>query len=678
MTGRTRRVSLHALVFSLCALHVWMAASVSRTFSTTFDEVAHLTAGYAYWTGADYRFHPENGNLPQRWAALPLLAKDVTFPPASSPFWKAGNVWRIGHAFFHENGNDLPAMLAAGRAMNAVLSGTLCFLIFIWTSTLFGQRAGLFALTLAVFCPVLLAHGGLITSDTAAALGFCAASLAWWRLLHRVTLGRLAVAGLAAGFLAISKHSVVLFAPMALIMIAVRLTRRAPLTIAFSKHRLLLTGWRRLPALAASAVVAGIVTVAVIWSAYGFRYRAAPAGSDLPFLQPWDVVLLTGTPPSGDPGPDQIDLRPGVVQHFVRWACDHRLLPEAWLYGLAHVEKHARGRMAYFAGEYRMTGWRTFFPTVFLVKTTLPALLLIGIGIAAIISARNPRRRAWLYRTTPLLALLVVYWAFSIQSKLNIGHRHLLPVYPPFYILAGASRLLLPRHKAWALVPLALLGWHAGASLSIRPDYLAYFNSIGRGPKQAHRLFVDSSLDWGQDLPRLKAWLDKNAGREPVFLSYFGNGSPKHIGIEATRIGDTLFDRVERPTVPTLSGGVYCLSVTALSRIHLAVRGPWTAELEDKYQALSAWLQYVRTLPANAPPVWLDGSPLSPADVSACLSNYEQLLFGRLCHFLQFRQPDARIGYSILVFRLTDEEVALVTGSGDPAISAAQPSPPAG
>ncbi len=58
-----------AIVGALCLLHIRLAASVSRQLSTTVDELAHLTAGYAYWTQHDYRLQPENGNLPQRGAS---------------------------------------------------------------------------------------------------------------------------------------------------------------------------------------------------------------------------------------------------------------------------------------------------------------------------------------------------------------------------------------------------------------------------------------------------------------------------------------------------------------------------------------------------------------------------------------------------------------------------------
>lgn len=662
MSACVRRLCLASIVVTLCALHAWMAASVSRTFSTTFDEIAHLTAGYAYWTHGDFRFQPENGNLPQRLAALPLLARDVTFPPATGEIWRTANIWRLGYDFFYESGNDLPGLLAAGRAMNALLSGMLCCCIFIWARSLFGTRAGLLALLFAVFCPAFLAHGGLITSDTAAALGFAIATLAWWRLLHKISVPRLLAAGLGAGFLAISKYSVVLLAPIAAILLIVRLARPAPLALAWGRRIFRVAGPARLPILAGASIAAMLLSVLVIWSAYDFRYSAAPlnASSDAAFTQSWDYVLLkTPAPAAALSDTDHIDPAPGPIQHIVGWARQHRLLPEAWLYGLTFVEIHSRGRMAYFAGEYRLTGWTSFFPVAFLVKTPLPALTLMALGTVGITLAAV-RRHASVYRLLPLVVLVGVYAGFSLTSKLNIGHRHLLPLYPSLYMLAaGGAILLARRHRAWLGIFTALAFWHVGDSLRIRPDYLAYFNPISGGPANAHRLFVDSSLDWGQDLPRLKHWLDANAGDLPVYLSYFGTGNPAHEGIQATRIGDALFDLGPRHTVPELRPGIYCISATMFSQVYTGRMHPWSAQNERDFQILRNWLIHLRSLPQAASPTWLDSSPLSTEATSELLGNYERLLFARLCAQLADRPPVTIIGRSIRVFMI-DEGVLSV------------------
>jgi hypothetical protein len=81
---------------------------------TTGDEIAHLTAGYSYWKTDDYRLQPENGNLPQRWAALPLLHEHLKFPTLEQKAWRISDVWDLGFQWFYECGNDLAAH-AAGR-----------------------------------------------------------------------------------------------------------------------------------------------------------------------------------------------------------------------------------------------------------------------------------------------------------------------------------------------------------------------------------------------------------------------------------------------------------------------------------------------------------------------------------------------------------------------------------
>ncbi len=659
--GASRSLRL-AAVGALCLLHVWMAASVSRQFSTTADEIAHVTAGYAYWTQHDYRFQPENGNLPQRLAALPLVARGEHFPDAQGAAWISADVWSVGRAFFYHEGNDLPALLAAARQMIALLSGILCLAIYVWTRGVIGRGAAWIALTLAVFSPTLLAHGGLATSDTAAALGFTATALAWSRLMQRVTLGRIVVAGLMAGALALSKYSAALFAPVALMVTGVRLLRPTPVAFRWRGvfHRL--TGAHRILALGGAAGGALVVAGVTIWAAYGFRYSAS-VDPNARFIQSWDEVLLRTPPPpplaaADGRAAEETVPRPGLVQHTVAWMRDHRILPEAYLYGLAFVEKHARGRLAYFAGEYRTEGWREFFPTAFLLKTPLPALGLGALGITGLILAPRRRRSVWLLRLAPVLALIAVYGAFSLQSRLNIGHRHLLPLYPAFFLLAGGAALMIRRWRWITVIIALLLGWNIRESLWIRPHYLAYFNPLAGGPKEAHRLFVDSSLDWGQDLPGLRTWLDTHAAGERIFLSYFGSGDPVHEGIVATRVGDGYFDWRSRVTPPSLTGGVYCISATMFRRVYTHVRGPWDESYETSYRQLQAWRRHTANRVPGSAVTDIDGTPLSPEQVNARLFNLEQLQFGRLCHFLNERTPDDQVGYSILLFRLTDSEVA--------------------
>jgi hypothetical protein len=227
------------------------------------------------------------------------------------------------------------------------------------------------------------------------------------------------------------------------------------------------------------------------------------------------------------------------------------------------------------------------------------------------------------------------------------------------FVLAGFAverlRRSLPRPFATAGIAL-ILGGQTFASFSIRPHYLSYFNFIGGGPEQGYRHLVDSSLDWGQNLPSLKFWLEQNAGGRPVFLSYFGADRPTHYGIQATRFGDTSFQPEARSLESiNYQPGLYVFSATMWQRVYTRVQGPWRRGYEEAY-----WAQ-VRFWHAPPPP-GVNSTPrdtLSPADRYERLLDYEQLRFGRLCHYLQNRPPDALITHTFLVFKLDASDIKM-------------------
>ncbi len=672
---QARRLVFPLLLTLLAALHAWLAASVSDEIGVTSDEIAHLTAGHTYWTEQDFRLQPENGLLPQRLAALPnVLANDVRFPDlqsdsSNSKKWATGDVWGLGAVYFYESGNHLPDILKRGRWMIASLGALGVFLIGLWGRSLGGETGGLLAAGLAGLSPTLLAHAGLATSDTAAAVGFVAAILFWWRLLHRVTPTRVALAGISAGLLALAKFSGVLLAPIAAaLLLLVLVTRRSIVASGWfgAKPRRLANGSRVL-ALGTAGVVAALLAVLTIWAGYGFRYSAAGprAPVEAGFDRSWDKILPAEAYEglfelADETNVVSVVIRPRTIHRVIAFSRDHRLLPEAWLYGLAYVDLHARMRPAFLAGEWRFTGWRSFFPIAALLKSSPPELILGGLGAAiwiAMLLSRKRSERRLLYRSAPLVVAIIVLGGFSIFSSLNIGHRHLLPVYALGFVLSAlchrqiASRIGRRSALAAAAVLLAAQAWTA---LSIRPHYLTYFNSIAGGPAAGHRFLVDSSLDWGQGLPALKQWLDAHANEKPVFLSYFGSDRPERLGIEARRFGDHYF-RIGQPGfyIHPLEAGLYVISATMWQRTYTHVRGPWTPEFEVAY-----WKQFEfwRKTP---PPLWdgLTRYDLLQETGAKRLANYDHLRLGKLIHGLRSRAPDAIVANQFLVFALTDADL---------------------
>jgi hypothetical protein len=618
------------LVALVLLLHVWMAASVSPNFGPTGDENAHLTGGYTYWLHNDYRLHSENGNLAQRWVALPLLALRVPDPCLDSAGWAKAAYWEVSPALFFSRGTDLPRMLQWTRFTNALLGGAITLLVFIWSKHLFGRPGAWLSLLLAAFCPHLLAHAGFANSDIAISLAFLFALLVFWRLLHRLTPLRITVAGLGVGALLTTKFSGVFFVPIALALLLIRILHPAALPVSIGAGLKRLRGQARVLPLVGAAIATALIAFVFIWAVYGFRYSATPAGVTPEIWQ--ETFAYT-------------QHRGGGVSEFAEFGRKHRLLPEAWLHGLEYVKWHAGQRRAFLSGDHRTDGWREFFPVAFLIKTTLGALLLIA--LASMVLVLGKRRRRWPYRLAPLLVFIGVFGFFAVSSRINIGHRHILPLYPALYILAGASvwALRSSGRRALVLIAAPLLAWHIGASLSVRPHYLAYFNELIGGPRQGYRYLVDSSLDWGQNLAGLKHWLDGNRGDKTVYLSYFGGDRPSRLHLDAVRTGDWNLDPdTNRNLVPHLRGGIYCISATALQQVYTPLFGLWSLAAERRYH-------YLRSKIENP------GVSLTPDELDVLRYEFDYTRFGRLCHFLRQRDADSHVGYSILIYNLSDSDI---------------------
>lgn len=598
-----------------------MALGAARTKSVTCDEQAHLLQGYHAWILDDFRVDCENGILPARVAGLPLTWMQVRFP-----------------VFYGWTNNNLTEILSAGRISMALLTTLFGLAVFLISKKLWGTAGGFVSLAVFVFDPNMLGHGCLVASDVTVAFFFTLAGWTFWRLLHRVDGKTVLAAGACLGCLALSKMSAGIFGLMAALMIVVRVAGSEPLEIA---GRDPVTGWRRqAPVLAAA--VAGSVFVAwtIVWAAYSWRYDMGCASEPLDTQERWHRVL-EGTGFYGS-----------IVSALRHW----RLLPEAYLYGISFLMRHTNDRTAFLLGHLSTDGFWAFYPLAFLWKTPIATL---GLLVAATVSVcRTERKPAGtiqsdLYRVTPLLVVAGVYAAFTIVSRFDIGLRIFFPVYPPLFILAGAAgRMAQERRRLQCIAVVALLVCLVAESATICPHYIAYFNGLAGGPRHAYRLLVDSSLDWGQDLIGLRRWLDEHHVNRPesAFVGYFGSVAPRQYGIQATDLNPRSHAPLGR-----LTGGVYCVSASRLQGLFSRFPGDWTPALEANYRQLLESSRVDRLLPDDLRQLRL--------------TSIKELELARLWAFLRTREPDAEIGYAILIFNLTDEEVAqaIVPPGLDPA-----------
>ena len=227
-----------------------------------------------------------------------------------------------------------------------------------------------------------------------------------------------------------------------------------------------------------------------------------------------------------------IAAEPVATSRLAAWAHQHRLLPSRTSTArLRHGPVGAAQRLPERA--LRHGGLAALLPLHVPGQTPLPAFIVLALALTAAACGlgSRPPDRIWrrAYELAPLLCFVLVYGGVAVTTHLNIGHRHLLPLYPALYILAGAAALA-PAPRIWAarwILPgsLALGG---AVALVAWPNYLAYFNLVAGGPRHGYRRLVDSSLDWGQDLRGLKNWLAGSGLERPgaprVYLSYLRHG----------------------------------------------------------------------------------------------------------------------------------------------------------
>jgi hypothetical protein len=721
------RVSWVAGVLLLAGFWFLLQESV-REKSLTYDEIVHATAGCTYWTWNDYRLNPENGNLPQRVAGLPLALAGTRMPPRDSNDWKTSQEWAVADAWFHRLGNNARSMVRDGRAACGLLAVALAALVWAMASRRFGRAGGVVALLFCVLNPSILANGTLMTSDTAAALFFLASAVAIDAALRNPSGRRIAIAGLAAGGLFVSKPSGFLLFPIAIVLASVRLiSSKAPVAGIGPWRRELKSRPARAAVFAVAAVFGLAITIGVIWSFYGFRYSAYSDAGPNRHDPTWERVL-------GNPA------GPGLPRVFEA-ARDHKLLPEAYVYGCAYAWRFSRWRDAFLNGEHSLTGWTGFFPYSFLVKTPLPLFGAMGLAAGMTIARWRSRRRLdgtglasqaaeALGSTLPFWAVIVVDGTAAVLGHLDIGHRHLLPLYPPLFILCGAAAQwrhpaevspvpgtgpgkggFSPRRINWCAAGLGLLLAAQCAETFWRfPDYLSYFNGLVR-PSEGYRHFVDSSLDWGQDLPAAKRYIDTHPGEQPFHLAYFGSASPTAWGVraeiahcatpteeppgslpvmtvdfapESFQKGSSDFLRThqEYELVGTadvnetgwkravllkigpgllVRSGTYLMSATVLQQMEYnldAPWGPWNRRFEDRYQQLAA---EVRPLLGDDRQARAAALTRGTVDewwrLLKDVGEFDALRFSRLTAYLRHRAPDGNLHGSILVFRLTEDEL---------------------
>ncbi len=542
--------------------------------SPTYDEGYYLVGGYAFVKQGDLHIRDGAPILLSALHALPLLALPNLRLPLDEPAWSQGDFHMLSEQFMWHINPRADQIIFLARIPAMLLTLLLAAFVCRWAGELFGAWGGLLALGLCALDPNIIAHGALAATDGGATALMLIATYWLWRWLRRPTWPHLMAAGIGLGLALSTRFSALLLAPIWVLVWGWQLAQQR---------------FRAWIYWLGAGLLIPLIAYVTIWGVHGWQIGAVAGKTNFPVLAP------------------------------AFW--------EEFFYILGRMGRPAQ---AFLLGQVYEGGRLTYFPIALALKTPIPTLIwLIGATIVSLIDRKKQfPPTVWL---PPLL-----FFAVSLTSNLNLGYRYILPVLPFLFVLAGrmapwlAEGLAVRQNQRRALLLTAVTllgGWSVWNAAAIYPHHLAFFNEWIGGPDNGWHYLVDSNLDWGQDLPGLKRWMDKN-GVNRIKLAYMGEAYPSFYGIEFDPL-PCQPDRWQHPLYHDLypldpAPGVYAISATLLQGVNLAERDMFAWFRQREPRAKIGYSILIYDVPQRGEGQAVIGlSGLSPSHIS--LPDYARL-----------------------------------------------------
>jgi 4-amino-4-deoxy-L-arabinose transferase-like glycosyltransferase len=661
-------------VAGLLVLHYALAAQSLLQENPTIDEVVHMPAGVTYWQKHTFRLYHHNPPLVKLVAALPVVLAGVeTERLYESDAWKRSEPDQatFAHLFARDNAARFFELFQLSRLVMPLFSIIGGLVVFAWSRRLYGNWGGLLSLALWFFCPNVLAHSRLITSDMGSTALGVAATWAFWRYVEKPSWLAAGIAGVLLGLAQLTKFSMLLL--------------YAIWPFLWLMHLLLACTARDWLGRAARGVAQGIVIVAISFLMIDVGYLFEGVGIPLGRYEFGSRVLTRpakpGEPRPGSPNPlYRYTLRFRVNRFRDTWLARVPCpLPEHYVAGFDEQKIEAEGipqlfqeimetrpqdadralslpqlpdervlgYPVYLNGENRRSGWWYYYACTLLYKIPEGTWLLVCLSVVAAVAA--VRSRTALAEEIALWTVpVVVLFSMSFLTDINLGLRYVLGILPYVFIAAGklvSWTLAMAGLRRWAMgaIVAVCLGFTVTATALIHPHYLAYFNWASGGPDRVPARLIDSNLDWGQDLVGLQKWWKETIPDQPIGLAYFGQINPSLFALRGEPF---------RWFLPPVRPGV----TEAMDRSFPKYLVGAAQRLEPGYYAVSVSLLY------GLPWRYYDPVALDKVPAKATIHQWNVpaprafSYFGRLPVF-------HTIGHSINIYRLSESDAARLNAS---------------
>lgn len=461
MSIAVSRVATALVLLAIGGVFVARCIPVARSYAITSDETTHLSR----------IFHLlRNGSDLGMW--------ELGAPRLPHLLGGAASYWSLREVGIFAAPSDLaainqvvlsgmPRVLLPARMVAVGWGIALIALVFWATARTRGAATGLVAAALVSLVPECLAHSAIAGSDMPFTTSAFLALIVLTRYLERPTAGRWIMVGLAVGLAWAMRHTA---------LVLVMLAAAAHLWAALRKPRAAGLG-----PLAEVLAGSGIATLSMAVLAFAVLW----VGDGLGTVRLSEVAGKSSGSLPRTLGPFALADLP---------------VPTSAISVVKQIRHQNAGHEAYLCGEFRQTGWPSYFPIAFLLKTPTGLLALFVLCLAR---AKWARPTPW---DAVVLAFLGILWLMLVRNKVNIGVRYVLLTYP--IAISYVARMFEPRalrDRVWGPISLVALAWFAFASIGASGRYLSYFNEIGGGPRSGWMYLADSNLDWGQDFDALTA-----------------------------------------------------------------------------------------------------------------------------------------------------------------------------
>ncbi len=471
--------------------------------SGTTDEVAHIPSGYSYIEYQDYRLNPEHPPLAKALAGIFMQFAKINDMRIDWS-WDGINQWEAGWNILYRAGNSTSQVLFWARLPMILLTIGLGIILFLWSKKNWGRKISIVVLSLYAFYPDVLGHGHLVTTDIAAAFGYFITIFAFDNMIKKKSVKAIILAGIAFGIAQLLKFSSFLLFIIMLILILYRAKIDQKEDESY---------WESLWPIFKQYFWMCIISIVVVWIVY--------------------IPLIWKMPPEIEHKVIEMNLTDDRNTLLFRNAL-HLFENNPILRGIGHYilgvllvfKRVAGGNATYIMGQLSDKSISWYFPVAWLIKTPLSIIILFIWSLLSSLIFRN-RHKEDSWTNWLLITPIVIYWAFTLKGSLNIGIRHLMPTVPFVLLFIGKmnKRYFSDRRVTiQGMIISMMIVLMVVESISYYPQYLAYFNILVPRDKR-HEYLIDSSLDWGQDLYRLRDYINENK-IESIKVDYFGGSVP--------------------------------------------------------------------------------------------------------------------------------------------------------